>query len=417
MIVSKSQAERILGRPLKSLGDIKARDKGKRSYYVLSESGKNMGGPYDRSGAKDRLRQVEAFKHMRPNPEFRSDVDDDDEEVIHQVLSEAPEAFDAFDFSMWTAGIADESAGKGYSPAAPFTMYEDPSSNAVRIAWPYTGVLFEFDDDNVLDFAQRIAELEPSDDDQIPVGGAGGRRQSSAIDLPDGSMTMSMRLRDGVVAAIGAVSDDGLEADRMYLRLIHPDGGYVTGELVRGDRIDRMYPVGIRYLKRAKLVPFTLDHGSMIKPNAGIIRAGVKWMVDPSDYVRTMALTRNRIPVRLIPEGNWSNLIDFDQLTPEPDAAYPLKYTLPFAINYSKAQLRIYHGDLIDGDQGTTGFRIGFAKGKKRNIDFADFGISIPYDVKSQAEMFLAGGVGGPDINPRRRRRSQIDELRRLMRH
>lgn len=67
MIVSKSQAERILGRPLKSLGDLKARDKGKRSYYVLSESGKNMGGPYTMLGAKERLRQVEAFKHMR-NP-------------------------------------------------------------------------------------------------------------------------------------------------------------------------------------------------------------------------------------------------------------------------------------------------------------------------------------------------------------
>lgn len=63
MIVSKSSAEVILGKSLKTLGDVDKRHKGKRSYYVLSETGKNMGGPYTKDGAIKRLRQVEYFKH------------------------------------------------------------------------------------------------------------------------------------------------------------------------------------------------------------------------------------------------------------------------------------------------------------------------------------------------------------------
>ena len=37
--------------------------KRKKGYYVVSEKGKNLGGPYkSRDGAKKRLRQVEYFK-------------------------------------------------------------------------------------------------------------------------------------------------------------------------------------------------------------------------------------------------------------------------------------------------------------------------------------------------------------------
>lgn len=36
-------------------------------FYVKSESGKNLGGPYDsRAEAEKRLRQVEYFKHVKP---------------------------------------------------------------------------------------------------------------------------------------------------------------------------------------------------------------------------------------------------------------------------------------------------------------------------------------------------------------
>ena len=35
-------------------------------WYVVSESGKNLGGPYkDKSKAQERLAQVEMFKHMK----------------------------------------------------------------------------------------------------------------------------------------------------------------------------------------------------------------------------------------------------------------------------------------------------------------------------------------------------------------
>ena len=35
-----------------------------RKYYVKSESGKNLGGPYStKAAAEERLRQVEFFKH------------------------------------------------------------------------------------------------------------------------------------------------------------------------------------------------------------------------------------------------------------------------------------------------------------------------------------------------------------------
>jgi hypothetical protein len=39
--------------------------KKKDGYYVISESGKNLGGPYTQKGAKDRLRQVEYFKQKK----------------------------------------------------------------------------------------------------------------------------------------------------------------------------------------------------------------------------------------------------------------------------------------------------------------------------------------------------------------
>ena len=38
----------------------------KGGYKVVSESGKNLGGPYkSKAQAQKRLRQVEAFKHMK----------------------------------------------------------------------------------------------------------------------------------------------------------------------------------------------------------------------------------------------------------------------------------------------------------------------------------------------------------------
>lgn len=38
----------------------------KKGWYVVSESGKNLGGPYDsREAAEKRLRQVEYFKHKK----------------------------------------------------------------------------------------------------------------------------------------------------------------------------------------------------------------------------------------------------------------------------------------------------------------------------------------------------------------
>ena len=36
--------------------------KKKGGYYVVGESGRNLGGPYSKEKAKDRLRQVEYFK-------------------------------------------------------------------------------------------------------------------------------------------------------------------------------------------------------------------------------------------------------------------------------------------------------------------------------------------------------------------
>jgi len=57
LIVSKSEAEKRLGRRLFGLGE------GQRSYYVLSADGsKNLGGPYTKLKAADRLREVEYFK-------------------------------------------------------------------------------------------------------------------------------------------------------------------------------------------------------------------------------------------------------------------------------------------------------------------------------------------------------------------
>jgi len=61
VIVSKTQAQRLLGRELEGRGF------GRRSYYVLSERKphKNLGGPYDKAGAERRLRQVEGFKRRK----------------------------------------------------------------------------------------------------------------------------------------------------------------------------------------------------------------------------------------------------------------------------------------------------------------------------------------------------------------
>jgi len=63
MIVSRKTAEGLLGKRLKSLGDIDPSKKRRVSYYVLSADGtKNLGGPYTNMDAKKRLRQVEFFK-------------------------------------------------------------------------------------------------------------------------------------------------------------------------------------------------------------------------------------------------------------------------------------------------------------------------------------------------------------------
>jgi hypothetical protein len=68
VIASRKTAEGFLGKSLKSLGDIDPKMKGRVSYYVLSaDGGKNLGGPYTKSEAKVRLRQVEYFKR-NPNP-------------------------------------------------------------------------------------------------------------------------------------------------------------------------------------------------------------------------------------------------------------------------------------------------------------------------------------------------------------
>jgi len=63
MIVSRAKAEEYLGKKLEGLGGRK------RSYYVLTKDGsKNLGGPYTKEKAKERLKQVETFKRMG-NPE------------------------------------------------------------------------------------------------------------------------------------------------------------------------------------------------------------------------------------------------------------------------------------------------------------------------------------------------------------
>lgn len=39
--------------------------KKKDGYYVVGESGRNLGGPYSKKGAEDRLRQVEYFNRKK----------------------------------------------------------------------------------------------------------------------------------------------------------------------------------------------------------------------------------------------------------------------------------------------------------------------------------------------------------------
>ncbi len=59
------------GRQITKIAIIRQRSDG---YYVLSESGKNLGGPYKtRAEAKKRLDQVEMFKHMKKQKK-RSDA-------------------------------------------------------------------------------------------------------------------------------------------------------------------------------------------------------------------------------------------------------------------------------------------------------------------------------------------------------
>jgi len=44
-----------------------------KGYYVKSEKGKNLGGPYKtREEAEDRLKEVEMFKHLEENKKRRS---------------------------------------------------------------------------------------------------------------------------------------------------------------------------------------------------------------------------------------------------------------------------------------------------------------------------------------------------------
>ena len=41
--------------------------KKKDGYHVVSHTGKNLGGPYkSKTAAQKRLKEVEAFKHMKP---------------------------------------------------------------------------------------------------------------------------------------------------------------------------------------------------------------------------------------------------------------------------------------------------------------------------------------------------------------
>jgi hypothetical protein len=82
MIVSRTTAEKLLGKKLDGLGA------GKRSYYVLSADGsKNLGGPYTKPQAKNRIRQVEYFKH-NPTPA--------DPVLYAQVTREAKNKFDVW---------------------------------------------------------------------------------------------------------------------------------------------------------------------------------------------------------------------------------------------------------------------------------------------------------------------------------
>ena len=67
MIVSKTSAEKWLGKKLKSAWP---KGSGKRSYYLLSSTGeKNLGGPYKtKAEARNRERQVVYFRDRKKNP-------------------------------------------------------------------------------------------------------------------------------------------------------------------------------------------------------------------------------------------------------------------------------------------------------------------------------------------------------------
>jgi hypothetical protein len=67
-------------------------------WHVLSESGKNMGGPYrSRSEAEKRLKQVEMFKHMQATSLSKnSDVIVIKKSIIDNLVTNCPECFEKF---------------------------------------------------------------------------------------------------------------------------------------------------------------------------------------------------------------------------------------------------------------------------------------------------------------------------------
>lgn len=93
MIASKTAAEKLLGKKLKSLGDTDKRLKGKRSYYVLSSDGsKNLGGPYNLESAKKRIQAVEYFKGNPSKPKAKPN----NPILYEKVKSEARNKFNVY---------------------------------------------------------------------------------------------------------------------------------------------------------------------------------------------------------------------------------------------------------------------------------------------------------------------------------
>lgn len=115
MIVTKTKAQKLLGRRLKG----RARD-----YYVLSETGKkNMGGPYKtRKAAMTRLRQVEHFKRAHAvNPRGRAPCAGD-------RVAFTPTTFEMYYYGAQGLEPGDEGTIMASNP------YKDPHAN-VTVQW------------------------------------------------------------------------------------------------------------------------------------------------------------------------------------------------------------------------------------------------------------------------------------------